>query len=251
MTTTIAFTGKSGSGKTSVLKALLELLQKNYPEKTFLLVDSDLSLELGLSFGYDIRNTIYGIRSGKHHYQTAIPDMSQQEFVDWALEDIVEPISDNVDMIVTWLLGSKDCRCPITADIRNGFKKLIKRYDFVFFDCEFDLKYLIQLVDYPIDTTLIIAKATEEGVRLAHRIEEYSKKYATGQMGVVLNQVKNGLTEEISALLNCYNLDILGVIPFDDKLSKEETKSAKNSDIIKEALSEILFRLNLPTGGKL
>ena len=125
MTTTIAFTGKSGSGKTSVLRALLELLQESYSDKTFLLVDSDLSLELGLSLGYDIRNTIYGIRSGKHQYQANVEDISQQEFVDWALEDIVEPVSDNIDMIVTWLLGSKDCRCPITSDIRNGFKKLI------------------------------------------------------------------------------------------------------------------------------
>lgn len=251
MTTTIAFTGKSGSGKTSVLRALLELLQESYSDKTFLLVDSDLSLELGLSLGYDIRNTIYGIRSGKHQYQANVEDISQQEFVDWALEDIVEPVSDNIDMIVTWLLGSKDCRCPITSDIRNGFKKLIKRYDFVLFDCEFDLKYLIQLVDCSIDATLIIAKPTQEGVRLAHRIEDYSKKYATGQMGVILNQVKNGLSADISSLLNCYNLDILGVIPFDEELSKESTTNSKNSEIIQEALKEILFRLNLPAGRKI
>ena len=40
-------------------------------------------------------------------------------------------------------------------------------------------------------------------------------------------------------------------IPFDEELSKESTTNSKNSEIIQEALKEILFRLNLPAGRKI
>ena len=67
---------------------------------------------------------------------------------------------------------------PITGQIADAVAKLINQYDIVIFDCEFDLKYLHQLVDIPMDVTLIIANATEESVFLAQRIEEFSAKYA-------------------------------------------------------------------------
>ena len=74
--------------------------------------------------------------------------MTRQEYVEWAMEDIIFPLEENTDLLVTWLSPSKDCRCPITFEIANALTKLYDRYDFVIFDCEYDLKYLMQLVDY-------------------------------------------------------------------------------------------------------
>ena len=193
MTTKLAIIGKSGSGKTTITKAFLNILKEMFPEKTILLLDNDLTGELGHSFGLDIRNTIYGIRSGKHEYKTGIPEnMTKQEFIEWAMEDIVVSLDENVDIIVSWLVGSKDCRCPITGQINDAVLKLIERYDIVIFDCEFDLKYLNQLVDTDIDTTIIVANPSEASAHLAKRIEEFSAKYAAGgQLGVVSNKAAN------------------------------------------------------------
>lgn len=247
MTTTLAITGKSGSGKTTLVKSFLRIFQEMYPEKSILLFDNDLSSELGHSFKKDIRKTVYGIRSGKHEYKTGIPSkMTKQEFVEWALEDIIVNLEENVDILVTWLIGSKDCRCPITGQIRDALKKLIKRYDIVIFDCEFDLKYLNQTIDCPMDTTIIVSEATEESVHLAQRIEAFSAKYATGgQIGVILNKVQGCVTEKISTMLNKHHLEILGVVPHDKSL--EDNGVQKESQMVKESLEEILFRLNLPT----
>ena len=246
MTTKLAITGKSGSGKTTITKAFLRIFQELFPEKSILLFDNDLANELGHSFGLDIRNTIYGIRSGKHEYKTGIPEgMTKQEFVEWAMEDIVVPICDNVDIIVSWFVGSKDCRCPITGQINDAVLKLIERYDIVIFDCEFDLKYLNQLVDTDIDTTIIVANPTDESAHLAKRIEEFSAKYAAGgQLGVVINKVENNEIASIYGLLNKYQLDVLGVIPFDEHL--KENSIARDSKIIQEAIKQFYFRLNLP-----
>ena len=40
MTIKIAVTGKSGSGKTTITKALLQVLKEKFPEKSFLLFDT-------------------------------------------------------------------------------------------------------------------------------------------------------------------------------------------------------------------
>ncbi len=246
MTTKLAITGKSGSGKTTITKAFLNILKEMFPEKTILLLDNDLTGELGHSFGLDIRNTIYGIRSGKHEYKTGIPEnMTKQEFIEWAMEDIVVSLDENVDIIVSWLVGSKDCRCPITGQINDAVYKLIQRYDIVIFDCEFDLKYLNQLVDIDIDTTLIIANPSEDSAHLAKRIEEFSAKYAAGgQLGVVINKAENEKLSEVYNLLQKYDLDVLGVIPYDKSL--EENTVKKESKIVQDAIKEFYFRLNLP-----
>ena len=246
MTVKLAITGKSGSGKTTITKAFLRVFQEYFPEKSILLFDNDLSSELGHSFGLDIRNTIYGIRSGKHEYKTGIPEgMSKQEFVEWAMEDIVVQLEENVDIIVSWFVGSKDCRCPITGQINDAVLKLIDRYDIVIFDCEFDLKYLNQLVDTDIDTTLIVANPTDESANLAKRIEEFSAKYAAGgQLGVVINKVEDYDITSVYELLKKYYLDVLGVIPFDNDLKKHSME--RDSKIVQDAIKQFYIKLNLP-----
>lgn len=246
MTTKIAITGKSGSGKTTITKAFLSIIQETFPEKTILLFDNDLSGELGHSFGLDIRNTIYGIRSGKHEYKTGIPQgMTKHEYVEWAMEDIIVPINDNVDIIVSWFAGAKDCRCPITAQINDACQKIIERYDYVIFDCEFDLKYLNQLVDTNIDLALIVANPTLESVKLTKRIAEFSSKYAAGgQLGVIVNKVNNQDLDSVYRTMKEADLDILGAIPFDANLANG-TQDWKSS-IVVDAVKQLYFRLNLP-----
>lgn len=246
MTIKLAITGKSGSGKTTVTKAFTNILKEIFPEKSILLFDNDLTSELGHSFGLDIRNTIYGIRSGKHEYKTGIPEgMSKQEFVEWAMEDIVVELEENIDIIVSWFVGSKDCRCPITKQINDALVKLISRYDYVIFDCEFDLKYLHQLVDIPINVTLVIARPNEASVHLAKRIEEFSAKYAAGeQLGVILNKVNKQEIQPLLNLLNKYDLTTLGTIPKDDDL--KDNRISKNSTVVENALEQLYYRLNIP-----
>ncbi len=249
MTTKIAITGKSGSGKTTIVKSMLTIIREMYPEKNVLVLDNDLSTEFGHSYGLDIRNTIYGIRSGKHEYKTGIPQhMTKAEYVEWAMEDIIVSLDDYTDVIVSWFTGSKDCRCPITQQINDAVAKLIERYDFVIFDCEFDLKYLNQLVDTDIDLTLIVTLPKEESVLLAKRIEEFSAKYAAGgQMGVVINKVHGEKMNNVMNMLKCHELDVLGCIPYDDYL--DEHPIERKSQVVVDAIKQFYPRLNLPQEG--
>ena len=239
MTSTIALIGKSGSGKTTIAKAILNLIKKNFPNSSILLVDNDLSLELSESFGIKTRNTIYGIKSGKHEYKTGIPEgMSKQEFIEWALEDIIVEIDDNVDMIASWFVTPKDCKCISTNLMRESLSKLIDRYDFVIFDCEFDLKYLNLLVDYPINEAIIVSPCNESEIVLSSKIADFSKKYATeGQLRILLNKVKKEKMSSVMDLLNTLELDLLGMIDEYDEI---------DYDVIANKLEALYPRMNLP-----
>lgn len=242
MASTIAVVGKSGSGKSTTVYHLANVIKNKFKDKSILLVDNDLTQELPSFFGLQTDNTIYGIRSGKHEYNTGIPSkMTKQEYIEWALEDILVEVDPNIDLIVSWLVASKDCRCPITKQMNDALVKLIERYDFVIFDCEYDLSYLHQLVDYPIDTTLLVTDGGKTSVELSSKIFENSKKYAaSGQFGVILNKAKEETINKTIEGINSVSLNFLGLIPdFKEEINKEEFESA---------LKTIYSRLNLPQG---
>ncbi len=244
MTSTIAVIGKSGNGKTTIVKALQSIIREFFPDKSILIIDNDLSQELAQRFNLTINNTVYGIRSGKHEYNTGIPKkMTKQEYVEWALEDILTEIDENTEILVSHLVASKDCICPITKIMNEALVKLIDRYDFVMFDCEYDLKYLTQLVDYPIDTTLLITKPDSKSLQLASKIYESNKKYAAaGQFSIILNQLKKGQENIVQEASKTCSLDILGVIQKYDDL--EDNNSPEGE--IKEIMKNLYSRLNLP-----
>ena len=238
MTSTIAFIGKSGSGKTTFAKAFLQLIRNKFPNSSILVVDNDLSLELSESFGIKTRNTIYGIKSGKHEYKTGIPDgMTKQEYIEWALEDIIIEAEENVHIIASWFVTPKDCICPSTKLMRDSVAKLIERYDFVIFDCEYDLKYLNLLVDYPIDETIIVSNPSKDSLTLAAKIADSSKKYTQGRMGVIINKVKKENLSETMNIINGLELNLTGCI---------EEFEQKDYIKIMQNLGDFYSRMNLP-----
>lgn len=239
MTKTVAFLGKSGSGKTTLTRAFLKLLKEHFKESDILVIDNDLTLELSDSFGIKTRNTIYGVKSGKHEYKTGIPEgMTKQEYIDWALEDIIVEIDEGVDLIASWFLTPKDCHCPSTKLTRDAVTKLIDRYDFVLFDCEYDLKYLNLLTDYPIDEAIIVSKSSKEDIALAAKIADSSRKYADGgHLGVILNKIKKEEMQNCSELLSALELNLIGCIKKFDNVDYDE---------LKDALEDCYSRMNLP-----
>jgi len=247
MTVTIAVTGRSSSGKTAFTHSIYTALHKKYADKSILLVDNGLSSDLANAFGIEVRSTIHSIRTGSFQYSTPIPEeMNKSEFIEWALHDIIVSLSDDVDLVVSGPVFTEECTCVTAKYIKDAMRKLIKTYDIVIIDCEYDLSYVNQLVNYYPDVTLVLAEATVSSVYSAIKIKESSRKYASpGQIGVVLNKVRNSqIPEKVTQQLKDYELDILGILPYDEKLEIEDIITS--SDIIGQSAQELLFRLNLP-----
>ncbi len=247
MTVSIALTGKSGSGKTTIIKSISESLKDMYPEKSILLIDNDLSKELSLYFGIETQNTLYDLLTNNYTYKSKLPEgMSKQEYIEWVLQDLVTSVSENTDLLATGYLSTTDCKCFAKGQVKEALNKFIKNYDIVLFDCEFDLEYLSHLVGCHIDVTLIIAEPTISSVYAAAKIRDLSQKHAAGeQIGIMLNKLKqNRIPESISGLLNEYDLELLGTLPFVEEVANNifYTKSKELENLVEG----ILYRLNLP-----
>lgn len=249
MTITIAVTGKSGSGKTTFTKALVTALHANYPDKSILLVDADLSCDLANAFGIKVKNTINTIRV--ENYQYTIPGKLQKhELIEWGINDITLNLYDEIDMIVAGGIATKGCTCEIDSLIDDALSDLIRQYDIVIFDCEYDLEYLNKLVDCSLDTTLIIADTTVSSIYSTIKIKESSMRFsAQGQIGVILNKVAdNRVPDNIAALLVENDIKIIGMLPYDKNLEYENLMV--DSEILTQAVDELLFRLNLSILGR-
>lgn len=250
MTVTIAVTGKSGSGKTAFTHAIFTALHNKYPDKSIFLVDNSLGCDLANAFGLDVRNTINTIRSGKFSYPSPIPDdMKKNELIEWALDEITINLFSDVDLIVSGPVFTEECTCITAKFIKDAMKKLIKSYDIVIIDCEYDLSYVNQLVNYYPDVTLVLAEPSVTSIYSAIKIRETSLKYASpGQIGVVLNKVKGSrIPENIKAILMEYDLDLLGHLPYDE--GQETENITHSTESLVKAAEELLFRLNLPWWG--
>lgn len=244
MTITIAVTGKSGSGKTTFTKALTAALHTHYPEKSILLVDADLSCDLANAFGIKVKNTINTLRV--ENYQYSIPDkMQKHELIEWGINDITMNLYDEIDIIVAGAIATKGCTCKIDQLIDDALSDLIRQYDIVIFDCEYDLEYLNKLVDCGLDTTLIIADTTVSSVYSTIKIKESSMRFsAQGQIGVILNKVTdNRVPDNIAAVLVENDIKIIGMLPYDRNLEYENLMV--DSEMLTQAVDELLFRLNL------
>lgn len=244
MTITIAVTGKSGSGKTTFVKSLVTTLHAQYPEKSILLVDNDLSCDLANAFGLEIKKNINSIRIGKYSYRIS-EKLQKHEIVEWAINDLVINLYDEIDLIVAGPVFTKGCTCVTDLFINDALSDLIKTYDIVIFDCEYDLEYLNKLVNYPLDATLIIADTSITSIYSASKITETSFRFAAqGQMGVIINKVRNNqIPENIAALLVENDIKMLGMLPYDRELEFENL--TRDSEILTRAVDELLFRLNL------
>ena len=63
-------------------------------------------------------------------------------------------------------------------------------------------------------------------------------------MGIVINKAGAEDLSEVYSLAKEADMEILGAIPFDEKLSRGSVN--RDSALVVEALSNLYFRLNLP-----
>jgi len=255
MTVTIAVTGKGGTGKTIIVSVLLQILNKKYPDSSILAIDANLNCDMGRYLGIDITSTLFDIRLDKHDYTYEMPqDISKQEYISICIEDIITPLNQNVDVIASGTSVSIECTCSNAKIIRERMRLLAKNYDIVVIDCADDIVYLKNVINTEIDSIIIVADSSRSAITSAARLK-YSARdmLLPDQTTLLLNKIKQRtLPEPISALIDKFDLDIVGIIPFDKDLRDYEYAGKSiymledDNSPIPQSIEQALYRLNLP-----
>lgn len=223
MSFTIAFSGKGGTGKTSLAALAIRYLKEKRPGPV-LAVDADSNSCLNEALGLAVDATIGRLR--EESLQTIRGGgerpggMSMEEIFDWQVQQsIVE--SKGCDLMVMGRPEGPGCYCAANNIIRKYTDKFADTYPYVVIDNEAGMEHLSRRTTHAVDVLFIVSDATKKGLLTARRISDLvdELKLDVARREVIVNRIPSeGEGEKLKALAEELGLRLIGIVPNDENV---------------------------------
>lgn len=217
MSFTIAFSGKGGSGKTT----LATLAIKYFIDKRMipiLAVDADPNSNLNLCLGMEFKETIADVR--EEVLDKKVPEgEAKNDYIFRRMNEILVEGND-VDLLVMGRPEGPGCYCAVNHLLRDYLKKLSQHYKAVVIDTEAGMEHLSRRTTNDLDVLFLVANPTLVSIRAAARTQEIARKIKLNikKISLVLNRVDSDIPTSIKELIEKERLDLIGSIPEDEQL---------------------------------
>jgi CO dehydrogenase maturation factor len=213
----IALAGKGGSGKTTMAGLLIKyLIKKN--KTPILAVDADCNANLNEVLGLQVRDTIGNAR--EEMKKGVVPgSMTKDIFMEMKLEEaLVE--APGYDLIVMGQPEGAGCYCAANTLLAGFMERLAGNYPFLVMDNEAGMEHISRLTTKDVDILLIVTDTSRRGLQAALRIDELARSLniGVGKSYVIINQVKNSLSEKALEMIKGAGLELAGTVPEDDTI---------------------------------
>lgn len=207
MATTIAVSGKGGSGKTTLAAMIIRLLLGK-SANAVLAVDADPNSCLGLTMGAEPTGTIAEIREQTRRKKPDEGGMDRVSSFEYGLQQAITE-AKGFDLLTMGRPEGPDCYCAVNNLLRKFMDKLSAQYSFVIMDNEAGMEHLSRRTTNDVDVLCIAAEATPIGEITARRICELATKLpiSVKKVGVIWNRSKIG--KELD------DIETLGSVPYD------------------------------------
>ncbi len=218
MSYTIAFSGKGGTGKTTLAGLTVRYLVEKRG-KAVLAVDADSNACLNEALGVECHATIGSfreesldtIRSGKDRPG----GMSAEQLFDYKVqESIIE--AKGFDLLVMGRPEGPGCYCAANNIIRKYTDKLSDDYSYAVLDNEAGMEHLSRRTTHKVDLLLMVSDPTKKGILASKRINSLADelKLDIGRRALVVNRVSSIDFDDVKKLIsdievpidNVYNL---------------------------------------------
>ena len=213
----IALAGKGGSGKTTMAGLLIKYLVKQ-GKTPILAVDADCNANLNEVLGLQVRDTIGNAR--EEMKKGVVPgSMTKDIFMEMKLEEaLVE--APGYDLIVMGQPEGAGCYCAANTLLAGFMERLAGNYPFLVMDNEAGMEHISRLTTKDVDILLIVTDTSRRGLQAALRIDELARSLniGVGKSYVIINQVKNSLSEKALEMIKGAGLELAGTVPEDDTI---------------------------------
>ena len=220
MPTTIAVTGKGGTGKTTVAAlAIRALVERDMTP--VLAVDADPNLNLDAALGVKAAFTIGDVREEGLAKIAALPaGMSKTEFLRYRVaQALVE--SKGFDLLAMGRPEGPGCYCYANNVLRAALDQISAQYRFIVMDAEAGLEHLSRRTTRDVDLLLLLSDASVRGVETAARALQLIRELRTsvGRHLLVLTRV-DSVPPELETAVRERGLEVEAVIPEDEELRR-------------------------------
>lgn len=234
MTTTIAISGKGGSGKTTLSAIIIRLLCSQ-SQGAILAVDADPNACLGQMLGVQPEDTIAEIREQTRQKQPGGEGTDRLRSLEYSIQQAITEAA-GFDLLTMGRPEGPSCYCAVNNMLRTFLDKLSSQYQYVIIDNEAGMEHLSRRTTNNVDLLFIVAEPTAVGDLTARRIFELAKQLpiSVKETGVIWNRTDSSKKLE--------EIETFGHIP-DDKTIFDAAMQGKTIFDLEEnsaALSAVL-----------
>ena len=212
---TIALAGKGGSGKTTMAGLLVKYLVR-HSKTPILAVDADCNANFNEVLGLDVKDTLGNAREDMK--KGVVPGgMTKDIFMEMKLEECMVE-APGFDLVVMGQPEGAGCYCAANTLLAGFMERLANNYPYIVMDNEAGMEHISRLTTKNVDILLIVADTSRRGLQAALRIDDLARSLniGVGKSYVVINQVKNGLSEKALEMIDTAGLELAGTVPEDE-----------------------------------
>jgi len=190
MTTTIAISGKGGSGKTTLAAMIIRRLMEQGDSGAVLAVDADPNSCLGLTLGVEPVGIIADIRESVRSKEPNNVGMDRVRTVEYGIQQSITE-SRGFDLLTMGRPEGPDCYCAVNNMLRRFLDNLSSKYRYVVLDNEAGMEHLSRRTTNNVDVLCIVAEPNPIGSVTVKRISDLAAKLpiSVKRTGVIWNKV--------------------------------------------------------------
>jgi CO dehydrogenase maturation factor len=231
MATTIAVSGKGGSGKTTIAAMIIRYLLKrgnNQPlelgrikpafGRAVLAVDADPNSCLAMMLGVKPTGTISEIREAARSKTPSNTGVDKLRTFEYGIQQAITE-AEGFDLLTMGRPEGPDCYCAVNNMLRQFLDRLSSQYQFVVIDNEAGMEHLSRRTTNNVDLLCIVAEPNPLGTLTAQRIFKLAQQLPilVKDVGIIWNENRDpspGIRDPRRGMRD--SIEIFGTIPYDE-----------------------------------
>jgi len=191
MATTIAISGKGGSGKTTLAAMIIRILSSQ-SQGAILAVDADPNACLAPTLGVEPEDIIADVREKVLKNPPTNSGMDRVRSFEYGIQQAITE-ANGFDLLTMGRPEGPGCYCAANNMLRTFLDKLSPQYQYVIIDNEAGMEHLSRRTTNNVDLLCIVAEPTAVGELTARRISELAKglPISVKEIGIIWNRTES------------------------------------------------------------